>query len=362
VSLAQLGFNPQEKIASKSSFEKQLESYALHVVEDRPVSNRYSYYLKDGEIFIDSSYSNKLFLDPEERGGYSEHGIKKAVDLAIDNRGKLVFHYSPPGPVAFNKGTKYDLVEPYSEGQLYLFTSNSFNKVDCLAMSVGGAFESRILQTIFGREYVDNSPIDPIKKVRYYLENPMIKDMDIDSFLAYLEGVSYLEDYVVYKNVRGEEFRLSDVIGDMIFGWSGEIKTRIKINYEELYNLAVNKGVSYAYFQQLGAYHPLYQKGGEMILGGSCGGSSVSNHDLGLFNAYSFEQIFRTENFLQQIASPLSSIFRMIKSPLDIKDGNDGRDEDYECPDCGKIHKGEIIGSDRSTWRKECSCGHKFEC
>jgi len=35
-SLATFGFNPNERITSIDTFQKQLESYALHVVEDLP--------------------------------------------------------------------------------------------------------------------------------------------------------------------------------------------------------------------------------------------------------------------------------------------------------------------------------------
>ncbi|MBW7959871.1 hypothetical protein H3C65_00030 [Patescibacteria group bacterium] len=353
VSLAQYAFNPDEKVLSRNSFENQLESYALHVVEDRPVSNKYSYYLKDGEIFIDNSYSNNLFLDPEERGGYSGYGTRKAIDLAMRNKGSVILHYSPPGPVAFEEGTKYDLVKPYGEGQLYLLVANSSNEVDSLAISVGKEYEERVLKAFFKRDYVEESPHHPVEKVKYYLSNPQDKNQDIDFLLTYLEGISYIDDFNIYKNIRGEEFRLSEVIRDMMLGWSGKIKPRIKINYEELYNLAVNKGVSYAYFQQLGAYHSLYQKGGKMALGGSCGGSEVNGFDLDLFDP---------KSIIEQVTNPLSSFFRLSTSLKDIIEQNENeRYEDYSCPNCGKIHRGELKGSDRSTWRKECSCGYKFD-
>jgi len=100
-SLATFGFNPNERITSIDTFQKQLESYALHVVEDLPVSNRYSYYLnEEGKIFIDKNLQTELFIDEQERGGFAKSGTIKAIEIAKNNPGNVVIFYSPPGPRA----------------------------------------------------------------------------------------------------------------------------------------------------------------------------------------------------------------------------------------------------------------------
>src|SRR3990167_2148160 len=143
-SLAKFGFNPQERISSLKDFSQQMESHALHVIEDRPVSNAYLYFIDNEKIYIDKEKRTKLFVDPEERGKLSLIGTKEAIRKALLYPGQIIFLYSPPGIIAFEKGTKYDKVKPYPDGQLYLLVGKNDNQVDAMAISVSKEEEKQV--------------------------------------------------------------------------------------------------------------------------------------------------------------------------------------------------------------------------
>lgn len=352
--LAKFGFSNKEIISTRKSFSQQLESYALHVIEDKPVSNSYSYFIDRGEIFIDSNKTTKLNIDLEERGGLATLGTKKAIGLALSNPGQLVFFYSPPGPVAFETETKYDKLKPYPDGQLYLLVGNTNNRVDAIAISVGKEQEKQTLQTFLGEQYHHQGFDDEVEKIKYFLTNPAVSKWNLDNFLSYIEGVSYINDFLVYRNVHEEEFKLSNVLEYLINGWSRKIRPMIDINHDQYFNIATTTDVKNAYLLQIRNYFVIYAQNGKMPLGGGCGGSMVSENDLDLSDPL---------EGIKQI-NPLSTEHRLLSTSLKdiVKKNKEDRYEDYKCPECGKTHHGELKGSDRSTWLKSCDCGHKFNC
>ena len=362
-SLATFGFNPNERITSIDTFQKQLESYALHVVEDLPVSNRYSYYLKNGRVYIDSNHQAELFIDEQERGGFAKSGTIKAVETARNNPEKVVVFYSPPGPVAFEKGTRYDHVKDYPDGQLYLLVgSEGGDRVDCLAISVGEEYETQVLDIFLGNKRIGGFD-DQKTKIIYYLTNPILGDKNIDELIAYLE--SYDPNILVYTNVHGIPFTLGQVIEMMRLGWVGDIKPQInldeilfpKICGNDLPKKLLSSNISKIYgengiypftpnfyLQILDAYTRVY--GDSYRLGGSCGGAVYSNEKRSLF-----------ENWLINDINPLSTSWRVLTS----SESSD-RYNDYECPSCHKKIKGELKNRPE-TWHKNCPhCGHEFRC
>jgi len=350
-SLAKFGFNPQEKISSLSDLSQKMESHALHVIEDRPVSNAYSYFVDRDEIYLDKKRGTKLFIDSQERNGFALLGINEAVKKATVNQGHIIFLYSPPGPVVFRSGTRYDKMKPYPAGQLYLLVGTDNNRVDTLAISVSKEEEEKTLSTFLGSENSRVGFDDEIEKIKYFLTHPIITNWNIDDFLVYLEGISYLNDFSVYKNVHKEEFKLSDVLYDLRRGWVGEIKPKIKTDYQQLFNMVQGGSVRGAYLNQLQNYFPIYGKNGKMPLGGGCGGDDVNENDLDPLASIRID--------------PLSTNYRLrtpsIKDILNGKD-NEDRYKDYHCPKCNTEIRGEIKGSDPSTWVKKCNCGFQFNC
>lgn len=347
-SLAILGFNPNERITSVDSFQRQLESYALHVVEDLPVSNRYSYYLNERDkIFIDKNFQTELFIDEQERGGFAKSGTIKAIEMARNNPGKVVIFYSPPGPVAFEKGTRYDQVKDYPDGQLYLLVGNNKNQIDCLAISVGQKNEEQVLDIFLG-ETRNKSFDDPKTKIIYYLTNSSLSYKNIDELIAYLEA--YDPNILVYTNVHGISFTLGQVIEMMRLGWVGDIKPQINLDKikENLSGMYQEDGYPLAqnfYLKILGAYTTVY--GDSYNLGGSCGGSVYSKEKSSLFERWSINDI-----------NPLSTSWRSLMANSE----NSERYDDYECPSCHQKIKGELKNQP-DTWHTNCPhCGYSFNC
>lgn len=348
--LVKFGLNFEERISSRNNFKQQLESYALHVIEDKPVSNSYSYFITNNEIYIDKNKNTPLHVDFDERGGLANYGTRKAVSLAQAFPGNIVFFYSPPGPVAFETGTKYDLLKPYPDGQLYLLTGDGRDQVDSIAISVSKENEKAVLETFLGKDNLPEGFDSEIEKIKHYLTNPFVSDFDIDSLLIFL---NIKNSFPVYKNVHNEEFFLSDIVNYLKYGWLKKIEPEVQLDYEELYELAKMKDTRSAYLQQLKSYFPIYGQTGKMVLGGGCGGAVVTEGELSSLDPM---------NGIKQ-QNPLSTDYRLQSTTIkDVIKNNSERYEDYRCPNCGKTHQGEIKGSDPSTWLKKCSCGHKFNC
>jgi predicted RNA-binding Zn-ribbon protein involved in translation (DUF1610 family) len=362
-SLAAFGFNPNERITSIDTFQKQLESYALHVVEDLPVSKRYSYYLKNGRIYIDSNHQTEIFIDEQERGGFAKIGTIKAIEMARNNPEKVVIFYSPPGPVAFEKGTRYDQVKDYPDGQLYLLVgSEGGDRVDCLAISLGKDYENQVLDIFLGDRRIGYFD-DQKTKIIYYLTNPILSDKNLDELIAYFEA--YDPNILVYTNVHGSSFTLGQVIEMMRLGWEGKIKPQINLdeiiflkiwgndlpknllssNISKIYEEnGIYPFTSNFYLQILDAYTSVY--GNSYRLGGSCGGAVYSNEKRSLFENWSINDY-----------DPLSTSWRVLTSSK-----SSDRYDDYECPSCHKKIKGELKNRPE-TWHKNCPhCGYEFSC
>ena len=333
-SLARYGVNPDEKISSLKTFSKQIESYALHVIEDRPISNVYSYFVDNEKIYIDEKRETSLFVDPQERSGLALSGAKDAIKKARSNPGQIIFWYSPPGLVVFESGTKYDKVKPYPNGQLYLLVGKNDRQIDAMAISVSMAQEKKVLSTFLGEKDISYGGFDDeIMKIKYFLTNPVITNWNVDNFLNYLEGISYLENFLIYKNVHNEEFLLSDILYDLRQGWMNKIKPKIKIDYRQLFNIAQRGDLRSAYTNQLQnpTYLSLYSRNGKIPLGGGCGGDGESQSDFDPLSGFKVE--------------PLSTKFRLsTPSVEDImkKKNNETTDEygslKFQCPVCNGEH------------------------
>jgi predicted RNA-binding Zn-ribbon protein involved in translation (DUF1610 family) len=350
-SLARFGLNPAENISSRNNFKQQLESYALHVIEDKPVSNSYSYFIDNGEIYIDRDRNTPLHVDFEERGGLAALGTRKAVALAQAFPGNIVYFYSPPGPVAFETGTKYDLLKPYPDGQLYLLTGGENNQVDSIAISVSKDSEKQTLETFLGKANPPGGFNTEVEKIKFYLTNPIVSDFDIDSLLRHLD---HANNFPVYRNVHNEEFFLYDIVGYLAQGWSKKIAPELELDYEELYELAKIRDMRSAYLQQFKNYFPIYGQAGKMVLGGGCGGAIVSESELSSFDP--MKGIEQT--------NPLSTDYRLQTTSIKeiMKNNKENRHSDYDCPKCGHKRQGEIVGSKREDWTPCPNCGNKYVC
>lgn len=330
-SLARFGFNPTERVSSLKNFSLQMESHALHVIEDRPVSNANSYFINKGKIYTDEQKKTKLAVDPEERGGLSLYGTQEAIKNSLLYPGQVVFLYSPPGQVAFERGTKYDKVKPYPDGQLYLLVGKNEDQVDAMAISVSKEQERQVLSTFFGKKNMVHGGFDDeVQKIKYYLTTPIVTGFDIDGLLSYLEGVTYLNDFPVYKNVHSEEFFLSEIIHDLKRGWMKQIRPKVKIDYQLAFEMTKKDGVGKAYLDQIKEYFPIYAQNGKMALGGGCGGNDGENDNNPM------KEFMHTD--------PLSTNYRLTTPTVkDIMKKNNSDSDEYgslkfPCPVCNGEH------------------------
>jgi hypothetical protein len=329
--LAKFGFNPEEKVPSLNIFSKQMESYALHIIEDRPISNLYSYFVDKDQIYIDKNKETKLFIDPQERNGLAYSGVQKAVKKALAFPGKIVFLYSPPGPVALESGTRYDQVKPYRDGQLYVLVGQEKDRVDSIAIGVSKDQEQKTLPVFLGDQYIRPGFDDEFGKIKYYLTHPIPTNWNIDDLVTHLDEVSRFENFSVYKNVHDQEFFLSDIISDLRQGWLGKIKPKLKMDYQNLFAVAQKTGdTKNAFVTQLQNYFPIYSKDGKMRLGGGCGGDGVSKDELDPLAG------IRT--------NPLSTNYRLSTPSIEeIMKGKDKDSDEYgslkfQCPVCSGEH------------------------
>ncbi len=332
-SLAGYGFNHKEQLSTLGNFSRQLESYALHVIEDRPVSNAYSYFFDKGKIFIDREKKTELFVDPEERGGLAQWGTIRALDQALAHPGELVLFYSPPGPVAFETGTKFDKIKPYTDGQLYLLVGTAEDQVDAIAISVGKDNESKTIKSFFGEQNLPGGFDNEQERIKYFLTNPLSSGRDMENLLLSLKTILVKDNFSVYKNVHQEEFKILDVFKDLVQGWLRRIKPKVTFDYRKMYEAAKAVDVKSVYLYQLKNYFPIYGQNGKMALGGGCGGNIVSEGELSSFDPL--------PNMKQ--VDILSSDYRMSTSLKDIiKKSNEESDEygslKFHCPVCNGEH------------------------
>ena len=131
-----------------------------------------------------------------------------------------------------------------------------------------------------------------------------------------------------------------------------EIKPRMKIDYQQSFEMVEEGNVGKAYLNQLQNYFPIYSKNGKMPLGGGCGGNDADTNEFDPLKEFKQTNLLSTN---YRLSTP------SIKDILKGKDSED-RHENYHCPKCNTEIKGEIKGSDSSTWVKKCNCGFQFNC
>ncbi len=322
-SLAKKGYNPAEaqnlnRITSKEVRKKTLESNLAtmvnHVFEDSAVSFTNYYQMNNKGEVISYPDSEVLHIDPDERGGLNEFGIKSAVTGALENPDKVVLLYSPPGPVVFddNPHNKFKDIKPYTDGQLYVMYSDG-EKVNNVAISISGEGEKWISQ-IMPHEYREaSSRVSAIEKVKYYITHPLLTGKSIDAFLTSRWGS---QDKVIFKNKDGIEFSLLQTLSLIHQSLAGQMQQSHIVDrvlqHFDMENISMHD-IDRIY----GALAQHYMKENKletMTLGGSCGGTEI-----------------KLDIFSQGLES-LSTNFRMITQGENIlKVSRDFRDDPNLC-------------------------------
>ena len=109
-----------------------------------------------------------------------------------------------------------------------------------------------------------------------------------------------------------------------------EIKPRMKIDYQQSFEMVEEGNVGKAYLNQLQNYFPIYSKNGKMPLGGGCGGNDSEN------------ELDPLKDFGK--TDPLSTNYRLSTPSIKdiMKKNNEDPDEygslKFQCPVCNGEH------------------------
>ena len=353
--LAQKGYNPNEfkiinsiesKKIKQAYLQANLETTVNHVFEDSVVSFTNHYQINSsGEIVL---YPDGIVLhiDPDERGGLIEVGIRSAITSSLNNLNRVILLYSPPGPVVFdnNPENKFRDVKSYTDGQLYVMYADK-EKVNNVAISIsseGESWLSTIMPCEFHEATLQNSPIE---KVKYFITHPVLTSKSIDTFL----DEQNFQNNIIFNNKDNIEFSLSQTLALIRQSFAGQLPQSSAVS-KVLQNIDIEHITAHDIDEIYGTLAQQYmrEKGIETLtLGGSCGGTEI------------IVDIF--SNGLNN----LSTSFRMITQGENIlasKSGKKDQYEDYKCPKCGSLIKGELV--DRpETWKTECPhCHGQLRC
>ncbi|GEM_PF-6252306 len=349
-SLAHLAVNPQERL---EFVHNNLETALTHVRLNLPVSCMYEYYIKDGKIFCQGT---ELFIDPEERGGVYTEGLQKALSLA--QQGGVVFFYSPPGPVVFDKNpeNKYREIKKYKFGQLYLLWKEG-DKFLNIAITTDRETDG-LLKALFPEcrdvegihnWFLQNQEDSVIEEIKRMILNPGVFEGSIEDFIDFI-GTNFADQILYASDYSGKRYTgrdLSEMIrksaaGESLLPEEYRYLVEIAQRYAD-YKTQISGGLSrdgilraYLSVYSLSpedlreiygscnnietAVDDLLQRkidsGFRLNLSGACGGGSF---DLGSFFGSSF--------------SPVESSFRSLQDIFTDTDRYGKRE--FDCPTCG---------------------------
>lgn len=359
--IKKFGFIHENTSYSKELLSAERRSSMLHLIDDVPVSNKFSYFLENKKIYLDADRSTPLYLAKEERNGKIVEGMISSMDYCTKNPGNLAFLYSPPGIVTFEDDKKNYLsgVKPYKDGQLYVYWRDR-EKINAVAISLSEeSGESKWLRKIFpGLFKIADFQTTEKEYITSLITTPVLSEFNLDTFVQ-MNNVFFAEDVEIYKNIHDQQFKLSDVLNLFVLGIDGLIKPKHDLDeldrdlFRRFGTIDVEMEMKYLHaldytMRMTGVSH--------IKIAGSCGGGDVSDNEL--MSLLGIEKL-STVSLVDNMSNPLSTSNRIFRS---LKNNNEDHYDDYKCPSCGKTYEGEIKGSDRKTWVQKCSCGHKFNC
>lgn len=334
-SLCIWGVNPQEAhllnrlsfIQQKEYLTRELETYVNHTLEDSAVSLPYYYQIGNDDNIYTYPSGIPLKIDQEERNGLYNVGVVDAVKLAMTKPNRLVFLYSPPGPVDFsnNPTNKYRQVKPYDRGQLNIMFYDG-KKINNISVLVSGQQGEQWISEIMPDVYSSSTQqADEVSAISHLITHPQITNFDIDQFLNF----SWKNlDRVIFTNRHNRRYSLSRVLSLIKISLSGQLKPTINSfdkTIQEMVRYEITEQFVLSLYQQT-AFDFMRNRGLKQIsMGGGCGGSIVK---LSIFESIN--------NF--------SSGNRELKQRFLLTNANSEKDDYFECPKChGKIPSGQGI-------------------
>lgn len=332
------------------TFNKNLDSYVNHVLEDNVVSIPYYYKLGENEEILIHPNNVPVFLDERERGGLYKKGLVEGLKYASDNPGNLSLLYSPPGKVSFDNdpNNPYTQVGKYNEGQLYVMFSDGF-RVNNVAVSISKEGEGWVKE-IFGKTYEDAEAMPTEEeRIGHLISNPLKTKINIDTFLSIWNSDL---DKTIYTNNKKHQFTLGETLDLMRQSFSGRLAVSMKAKFtaSDLTDEKLTEAFMHSAYKDW-IYGYMVQNNLEsMKLGGSCGDGEVSKTTL--------------ENSLvnnaTQFLNNLSTIDRLLKQkgPKELVEDDAKKDKYYECKSCHGSIPYEKNVKDKSSWRTSCPhCG-----
>lgn len=332
------------------AFNRNLNSYVNHVLEDSVVSIPYYYETGENDEILVYPGKTPLMLDEAERGGLYKLGLSQAIKDSKSHPYNLVFLYSPAGMTSFDDDPEnpYSHIGAYNEGQLYVMFYDG-QKVNNVAVGISSTGEDWVRE-VLGPVYDEaTAAVDEKNRISTFITSPQLTDYTIDSFLNFgFKG----QDRVIYTNNKNKKFSLAETLFLMRESFSGELKVSRESAFQEhdLENMDENF-IEQAYKSLIASY--MIGNGLEkMTLGGSCGDDNKINL------LQDFEGFFNNMSSLSRLLTQMNQ--KMGAKLFDPEKHH----KDYNCPDCGFSIPGELKGSDPSTWRKFCpNCGSsKIHC
>jgi len=324
---------PQEQL---QEHKKNLESYTLEVLADRPVSSLYNYWLDNShKLYTDLSLQEKYLLDYQldkrERNGIYFKGINTVGWLTVGYPGKVILWYSPKGPASFD----HDPTNPYSAinydyGQLYIQYYDG-EKINAVALKVSDekllADQFPVLARTLGIE-------DERDRIAQCVLKPKVLPFSIDEFFdqEWGEGRIY-KDYQIGEVMNearevfaGKQFKV--ILVDDIVERRKEDLSKLPFSVNALFYEQTSRQVLHDYLLTINRYFEVTGKT-TLNLSGSCGGSTISEGDInGLLGIKDFIE----EMSPMKVMSGYGSLNRRMAQSEQKWDYHDGG----PCRDCGK--------------------------
>lgn len=318
---------------------------------------------KPGDIFIDASPTAfDISIKERQKYMFGNHSFLRLHQFVEENGKKIlksvaILHY----------------LDPEKQKDLYNWLTEQSLQAESLLGNVSK------LENSLGIS--DVSDVEQVRKLvglvnNIYIHTPvnerLPQDIQIDETVlnSHLNTLRPWLQSIFYMMKNHDNPR---TIEKSFHGWENAFKARISGNYnpdddihfealriymrDEIYSASEKSVDSRASYQEMFAmmHHYMSQeyKPSANMCGNGAGYSDYGNGSQPIWSSGKMDYISLTENYLQFLN----------KDVLEKLNITNDRHEDYRCPDCQWLIKGEIKGSHPSTWTPKCpNCPHVFDC